>query len=129
MEGPFQSGIEEHMALHMEVFAAFATVPEETLGKPGLVISSYVSGEGIAKEVITADIQHYLGPDAFVMSAGIKGGYNVQAPSALTPQMILNLKQDSERWYAERNVDSLSDPKFQDQRVTLGEKLSKPPRR
>lgn len=129
MDGPFQTGIEEHMALHMEVFAAFAAVPEETLGKPGLVISSYIPGEGIAKEVITADIQHYLGPDAFVMSAGIKGGYNVQAPSALTPQMIVSLKQDSERWYAEGNVDILAGPKLQDQRITIGEMLRRPPRR
>ncbi|KAL1646639.1 hypothetical protein SLS58_003227 [Diplodia intermedia] len=49
-------------------------------------------GEGIAREVITADIQRYLGPDALVKPGIGTGEYE---------QMVQDLKLDSQRWRAE----------------------------
>ncbi|KAL1630380.1 hypothetical protein SLS56_004907 [Neofusicoccum ribis] len=49
-------------------------------------------GEGIAREVITADIQRYLGPDALVKPGIGSGEYE---------QMVQDLKLDSQRWRAE----------------------------
>ncbi|KAF2179381.1 hypothetical protein K469DRAFT_730664 [Zopfia rhizophila CBS 207.26] len=56
----------------------------------------FVPGDGIAREVITADIQRYLGPDAL----GVPG-YWITAYRTLTTQMIQDLKLDSQRWRAE----------------------------
>ncbi|EKG15005.1 hypothetical protein MPH_07789, partial [Macrophomina phaseolina MS6] len=64
-------------------------------------------GEGIAREVITADIQRYLGPDALVKpgigSGEFEGveGYWITAYRTLTSQMVQDLKLDSQRWRAE----------------------------
>ena len=38
----------------------------------------FVPGEGIAREVITADIQRYLGPDALVRPGAGTGDYEVR---------------------------------------------------
>ena len=38
----------------------------------------FVPGEGIAREVITADIQRYLGPDALVRPGTGTGEYEVR---------------------------------------------------
>jgi hypothetical protein len=68
----------------------------------------FVPGEGIAREVITADIQRYLGPDALVRPGTGSGeyqgqpGYWITAYRTLTSQMIQDLKMDSQRWQQER---------------------------
>ncbi|KAK7511891.1 uncharacterized protein IWZ02DRAFT_385266 [Phyllosticta citriasiana] len=83
-------------------------------------------GEGIAREVITADIQRYLGPDALVKPGigthefeGVEG-YWITAYRTLTSQMVQDLKQDSARWRAEVQQGRGS-PHARDA------KLSKPP--
>lgn len=64
-------------------------------------------GEGIAREVITADIQRYLGPDALVRPGEGTGeyegvqGYWITAYRTLTSQMVQDLRLDSQRWRAE----------------------------
>ncbi|OCL06904.1 hypothetical protein AOQ84DRAFT_223398 [Glonium stellatum] len=61
-------------------------------------------GEGIAREVITADIQRYLGPDALVRPGEGTGeyegvqGYWITAYRTLTSQMVQDLRLDSQRW-------------------------------
>lgn len=68
----------------------------------------FVPGDGIAREVITADIQRYLGPDALVRPGVGTGeyqgqpGYWITAYRTLTSQMIQDLKMDSQRWQQER---------------------------
>ncbi|KAF2003945.1 hypothetical protein P154DRAFT_63253 [Amniculicola lignicola CBS 123094] len=69
----------------------------------------FVPGEGIAREVITADIQRYLGPDALVKpGVGNAGeyegrpGYWITAYRTLTSAMIQDLKLDSGRWQEEQ---------------------------
>lgn len=68
----------------------------------------FVPGDGIAREVITADIQRYLGPDALVRPGTGTGeyqgqpGYWITAYRTLTSQMIQDLKMDSQRWQQER---------------------------
>lgn len=67
----------------------------------------FVPGDGIAREVITADIQRYLGPDALVRPGVGTGehegrnGYWITAYRTLTTQMIQDLKMDSQRWQQE----------------------------
>ncbi|KAF2272393.1 uncharacterized protein EI97DRAFT_213594 [Westerdykella ornata] len=69
----------------------------------------FVPGDGIAREVITADIQRYLGPDALVRPGTGTGeyegrpGYWITAYRTLTSQMIQDLKADSQRWQTERD--------------------------
>jgi hypothetical protein len=41
----------------------------------------FVQGDGIAREVITADIQRYLGPDALVRPGVGTGEYQVRTPA------------------------------------------------
>ncbi|KAF2727441.1 hypothetical protein EJ04DRAFT_451336 [Polyplosphaeria fusca] len=68
----------------------------------------FVPGDGIAREVITADIQRYLGPDALVRPGPGTGeyegrpGYWITAYRTLTTQMIQDLKGDSLRWQQEQ---------------------------
>ncbi|KAH7361177.1 hypothetical protein BKA66DRAFT_215489 [Pyrenochaeta sp. MPI-SDFR-AT-0127] len=68
----------------------------------------FVAGDGIAREVITADIQRYLGPDALVRPGVGTGeyqgqpGYWITAYRTLTSPMIQDLKMDSQRWQQER---------------------------
>lgn len=68
----------------------------------------FVPGDGIAREVITADIQRYLGPDALVRPGPGTGeyegrqGYWITAYRTLTSQMIQDLKLDSQRWQQEQ---------------------------
>jgi len=68
----------------------------------------FVPGDGIAREVITADIQRYLGPDALVRPGVGTGeyqgqsGYWITAYRTLTSPMIQDLKMDSQRWQQER---------------------------
>jgi hypothetical protein len=40
----------------------------------------FVLGDGIAREVITADIQRYLGPDALVRPGAGTGDFEVRRP-------------------------------------------------
>ncbi|EON65724.1 hypothetical protein W97_04963 [Coniosporium apollinis CBS 100218] len=84
----------------------------------------FVPGEGIAREVITADIQRYLGPDALVRPGNDEGvdGYWITAYRTLTSQMVQDLKLDSQRWRQEvqqgqqgRGSPLLRDQKFQKQ--------------
>tara|TARA_R110002003_G_scaffold141_27_gene13076 strand:- start:11483 stop:12445 length:963 start_codon:yes stop_codon:yes gene_type:complete len=62
----------------------------------------FVPDEGIGREVITAEIQRYLGPDALVRFGVGTGeytglaGYWVTAYRPLTAQMIQDLKMDSQ---------------------------------
>ncbi|KAF1973868.1 hypothetical protein BU23DRAFT_580091 [Bimuria novae-zelandiae CBS 107.79] len=69
----------------------------------------FVLGDGIAREVITADIQRYLGPDALVKPGLGTGeyegrqGYWITAYRTLTSQMIQDLRSDSQRWQAEKD--------------------------
>jgi hypothetical protein len=64
----------------------------------------FVLGEGIAREVITPDLQRYLGPDAQIRAGVGSGehegrpGYWITAYRPLTSQMIEDIKIDSERW-------------------------------
>lgn len=64
-------------------------------------------GEGIAREVITADIQRYLGNDALVRPGEGNGeyegvpGYWITAYRNLTSQMVQDLRLDSQRWRIE----------------------------
>ncbi|KAH7112860.1 hypothetical protein B0J11DRAFT_446611 [Dendryphion nanum] len=57
----------------------------------------WIPSEGIARVVISADIQRYLGPDA----VGIPG-YWITAPRTLTTEMIQDLKLDTQRWEQEQ---------------------------
>jgi len=65
----------------------------------------FVPGDGIAHEVISADIQQYLGPPATVrLGFGTgeyegRSGYWYTANSMMTAGMIENLKLDSQRWW------------------------------
>lgn len=65
----------------------------------------FVLGDDIAREVITADIQRYLGPDALVRAGPGTGeyegrsGYWITADHTLSSQMIKDLKLDSARWW------------------------------
>jgi hypothetical protein len=65
----------------------------------------FVLRDGIAREVITADIQRYLGADALVRAGPGTGeyegrsGYWITAYHTLSSQMIKDLKLDSERWW------------------------------
>jgi hypothetical protein len=43
----------------------------------------FVPGDGIAREVITADIQRYLGPDALVRPGVGTGEYQVRTTSLI----------------------------------------------
>ncbi|KAI3322270.1 hypothetical protein HD806DRAFT_144170 [Xylariaceae sp. AK1471] len=64
----------------------------------------FVPGDGINREVITADIRHYLGNEALVRPGTcmdgdrIIQGYFINAYRNLTPAMIEDLKADSARW-------------------------------
>jgi hypothetical protein len=75
----------------------------------------FIPGDGITREVITADITRYLGPDALVRPGIGSGefhgqaGYWITAYRSLTPEMIQDLKMDSRRWSAERAL-SVSSP-------------------
>lgn len=70
----------------------------------------FVPKEGIDREVITADICRYLGPDALVRPGNyqdpktgmVRAGYLITAYRNLTTAMIEDLKADSERWDTER---------------------------
>ncbi|KAI9811308.1 MAG: hypothetical protein M1826_003196 [Phylliscum demangeonii] len=63
----------------------------------------FLPGEGIRREVITADICRYLGNDALVRPGHHEGreGYLITAYRNLTSDMIADLKADSVRWEAE----------------------------
>ncbi|KAI9788738.1 MAG: hypothetical protein M1816_006595 [Peltula sp. TS41687] len=63
----------------------------------------FLPGEGIRREVITADICRYLGNDALVKPGHMEGrdGFWVTAYRALTSDMIADLKADSARWEME----------------------------
>ena len=69
----------------------------------------FVPGAGIAREVITADITRYLGPDASVRPGEHEGqpGYWISAYRNLTSQMIDDLRQDSLRWSTERRQSGI----------------------
>lgn len=73
----------------------------------GIVRQWFQPGDGIAREVITADIQRYLGQDALVRPGEGTGeyegvqGYWITAYRNLTTQMVQDLKLDSQRWRAE----------------------------
>jgi hypothetical protein len=49
----------------------------------------FVPGDGIAREVITADIQRYLGPDALVRPGVGTGEYQVRSTSPTPRTNIL----------------------------------------
>jgi hypothetical protein len=63
----------------------------------------FLPGNGIAREVITADIQRYLGPNAGVRPGQHEGqsGYWITAYRDLTSQEIGDLRMDSQRWQQE----------------------------
>lgn len=55
----------------------------------------FIPGEGIAREVITADIQRYLGPDALVRPGTGTGEYEVRhsVPRGIDAQRSNKLRQ------------------------------------
>ncbi|KAJ4299897.1 hypothetical protein N0V90_005144 [Kalmusia sp. IMI 367209] len=59
----------------------------------------FISGEGLSREVIDANIQRYLGPDALVRPGEHDGvqGYWITAQRPLTPEMIQDLRTASQR--------------------------------
>ncbi|QKX63477.1 uncharacterized protein TRUGW13939_10647 [Talaromyces rugulosus] len=63
----------------------------------------FISGDGISREVIQADICRYLGNDALVKPGSHQGrqGYLIRAYRNLTSEMITDLKADSARWEQE----------------------------
>ncbi|PGH16300.1 hypothetical protein AJ79_01839 [Helicocarpus griseus UAMH5409] len=63
----------------------------------------FIEKNGIAREVIQADICRYLGNQALVKPGTHQGrqGYFIRAYRNLTPEMIADLKADSARWEAE----------------------------
>ncbi|KAF2653692.1 hypothetical protein K491DRAFT_705703 [Lophiostoma macrostomum CBS 122681] len=83
----------------------------------------FLPGEGIGRQIITADIARYLGPDALVRPGVGTGeqegvsGYWVTAYHALTPQMIHDLKQDTQRWEAKHGKDRTSEAEYQGART------------
>ncbi|KZF23006.1 hypothetical protein L228DRAFT_268370 [Xylona heveae TC161] len=70
----------------------------------------WIPGDGIAREVIQADICRYLGNDALVRPDVFEGreGYRIQAYRNLTSEMIADLKADSRRWQEENATDKRS---------------------
>ena len=68
----------------------------------------FLPGEGIAREVITADIQRYLGPDALVRPGFGPGewsdtkGYRITAHKPLARYMLQDLQHDTRRWLVEK---------------------------
>jgi len=82
----------------------------------------FVLADGIAREVITADITRYLGNDALVrpgMGTGEyegRRGYWIMAYRTLTSAMIDDLQADSRRWEQERRLSS-SRNVYQDSRT------------
>jgi hypothetical protein len=72
----------------------------------------FISGEGIAGEVITADIKRYLGPDAWVTKGESEGrpGFWITAYRTMTSQMLDDLRSTSARWQAELLIRGLPDP-------------------
>jgi hypothetical protein len=77
----------------------------------------FVSGDGIDRAVITADIQRYLGPEASVVpgiSDDISGidkgiaGYWVTAYRIFTSHQLQDLKSDSALWRAATNKATIS---------------------
>lgn len=80
----------------------------------------FLPGEGIRREVITADICRYLGNDALVKPGRYEGrdGFWVTAYRALTSDMISDLKADSLRWAAEQaQVDPRGAVPYRDSRT------------
>ncbi|EEQ89093.2 transcription factor RfeG [Blastomyces dermatitidis ER-3] len=63
----------------------------------------FIEENGIAREVIQADICRYLGNQALVKPGVYKGvkGYYIRGYRNLTPEMIADLQADSARWRAE----------------------------
>lgn len=72
----------------------------------------FVPGDGIDREVITADITRYLGNDALVRPGTFVNkedgramrGYFITGYRNLTSEMIADLKADSARWEQERRT-------------------------
>ncbi|KAI9756292.1 MAG: hypothetical protein M1815_003876 [Lichina confinis] len=73
----------------------------------------FLPGEGIRREVITADICRYLGNDALVKPGlyEARDGFWVTAYRALTSDMISDLKADSRRW-ADEQAQAQADPRI-----------------
>jgi hypothetical protein len=55
----------------------------------------FVPGEGIAREVITADIQRYLGPDALVRPGTGTGEYEVRPSIHMPPAQVRSTNKQS----------------------------------
>ncbi|KAF2430789.1 hypothetical protein EJ08DRAFT_660471 [Tothia fuscella] len=65
----------------------------------------FVPGDGIRRDVIQADIQRYLGPDALVkpgLDQDGRQGYRIAAYRTLTASMIQDLQNDSYNFNSER---------------------------
>lgn len=82
--------------------------PRDTFGRDEMdidppttrIISSFLPGEGISREVIQADICRYLGREATCLATVRDGvqGYHIRAYRMLTPSMIEDLIVDTKRW-------------------------------
>jgi hypothetical protein len=73
----------------------------------------FVPGDGIAREVITADIQRYLGPDALVRPGVGTGEYQVRTTFSLSPHnTILTSRQGQPGYWitAYRTLTSVCRP-------------------
>ncbi len=70
----------------------------------------FLPAQGISREVITAEIQFFLGDDAFVRpGVGIadhdgQQGYWISAYRFLTSAMIAELKENTLTWHEERDA-------------------------
>jgi len=93
----------------------------------------FTPGDGIAREVITADIQRYLGRDALVKPGfGVgehegKSGYWISAYRNLTTEMIQDLKADSRRWHEEGRRVAYEDTQIHQSRQYWGPSTPAPP--
>jgi len=68
----------------------------------------FVGGEGIEHRVIQTDICRYLGSDARVIRSKYEGvdGYYYNAYRTFTDHMIDSLREDSARWWEERQLNN-----------------------
>jgi hypothetical protein len=73
------------------------------------LIHFFLPSEGIEYDVIAADIQFYLGPNASVEQTQNprkdRNGYYIRSPTGITIPMISDLKRDTLEWTREQKSD------------------------
>jgi hypothetical protein len=88
----------------------FAHLPAHLMPTMSRANQWFVPGDGIAREVITADIQRYLGPDALVRPGVGTGEYQVRSTSPTPRTNILTHTQGQGGYWitAYRTLTSVS---------------------